>query len=185
LGGHTRLSDDTRVFTLTGTTSLIGVKPFTRMVGHPRRSPAPACYRAALTVHGTCRFSGFRYKSWTTIQSLLQALQLPHRDSLQSSLHLLIEEMFRAASLVTLLSAVAALANPIILNTTSREVQLEKRFDNARFTFYDVGLWVFTSSLSLCCSSRCEQRCLRYCQPTQRFCAYPGLICQMILMNHF
>jgi hypothetical protein len=48
--------------------------------------------------------------------------------------------MFRAAALVTLLSAAAALANPITLNNTSHEVQLAKRFDNARFTYYDVGL---------------------------------------------
>jgi hypothetical protein len=48
--------------------------------------------------------------------------------------------MFRATALVTLLSAAAVLANPIMLNTTSRDVQLEKRFDDAQFTFYDVGL---------------------------------------------
>jgi hypothetical protein len=48
--------------------------------------------------------------------------------------------MVRAAALVTLLSAAAALANPISFNATSREVQLEKRFDNARFTWFNVGL---------------------------------------------
>ena len=48
--------------------------------------------------------------------------------------------MFRAAALVTLLSAAAALANPIALNTTSREVHLEKRFDNASFTLFNFEL---------------------------------------------